>query len=108
MKNVKKARTALLSTLCVLLMAVASMPLAYAQEDLPIYVIYLMVAYDEEWRSVAQSYYFYSPEELAQVILCDTFYHFWSESGIDFWVVTYCEWDSDDSVELYRGLENGH
>ena len=61
----------------------------------------LWVAYDEEFQSTAQSFYWYSPQTLAHIIIDSAFYHFFSVFDIDYRISYYCFWDSDDSVTDY-------
>jgi len=73
------------------------MPVAKAVER---YEVKCLVAWDEEWSSVAQSSYGYSAQDLARVI-------FWTSAGclfdlqfdIKFTIGSYVSWDSYDDPE---------
>jgi hypothetical protein len=58
----------------------------------------LLVAYDEEWASIAKWQYAYSPETLAYVIIYTVHCRFHDEFAISFQIVDYQSYDSDDSL----------
>jgi len=62
------------------------------------YTVNLMVAYDEEFSSIAWSRYAYSAQDLATIIIWDTEAYFSSSFNIEFKIVAYRSWDSNDAV----------
>jgi len=58
----------------------------------------LWVAYDEEFQSTAQSFYGYSPQTLAHIIIDSAFYYFCDVFDVYYRISTYSFWDSDDSL----------
>ena len=59
--------------------------------------VHVLIAYDEEWQSIANSVYAYSPRELAQVLMYVVAGRFWETFNIKFYVMGYVFWDSDDN-----------
>jgi len=68
------------------------------------YMVDVITAYDEEFRSVAQNFYWYSPSTLIQILFNSGTSHFWDEFQISFQIVNYLFWDSNDAVTDYRGM----
>lgn len=62
------------------------------------YVVYLMVAYDEEFTLKAARTYAYTPEALAKLLIMSAFYYFYEELNIYYYIVAFTSWDSDDAV----------
>ena len=78
-----------------LIVAICVMSIPYVEAST--YRVNLLVAYDEEWASIATWQYAYSPERLAEIIVNTVHYRF-REFGIGFRVVAYQAYDSNDSL----------
>jgi len=58
--------------------------------------VHVLVAYDEEWQSIANRVYAYPPRELASLLLYVVASRFWT-FNIEFYPMGYVFWDSNDN-----------
>lgn len=58
--------------------------------------VHVLVAYDEEWRSIANSAYAYSPTDLARILMYVVAVRFWT-FNIEFFLMGCVFWDSNDN-----------
>jgi len=66
----------------------------------------VIAAYDEEFISVARNYYGYSPSVLIDVLFWSAESYFADKFLIDFWIVDYVFWDSNDAVTDPTGMRD--
>jgi hypothetical protein len=69
----------------------------------------VLVAYDEEWRAIANNKYWYSPDYLARLLIYLVNYRFWT-FNIEFYIMSFVSWDSDDApinahIMLWEAIE---
>lgn len=84
--------------LAILAVVIALMPRVEAYDYSDEYEVEVLVAYDEEWVNIARSWmYGYSPETLAKYMIWGVEFRFDSVFNIEFRIMSYHFWDSDDS-----------
>jgi len=64
----------------------------------PTYIVNLLVAYDEEFSSIAFWRYGYSAQEFAFIEICEVEACFSFSFDIKFRIIAYRSWDSDDTI----------
>ncbi len=72
----------------------------------PTYEVNLLVAYDEEWACTAYWRYAYSAQTLAHIMIDSGFYYLFNVFGVDYLIVEYVNWNSDNSLNTQEALLN--